>query len=78
MIKFYLTSYFIFDVLSFLPQLVTLETYKGTTVVYILKLFRLLRVGRSFAQIEDIFKELGGVFKEHYSYNITFVLVKVL
>jgi hypothetical protein len=73
----YIQSYFFLDLLSFLPQLITLERYPGTHWIYILKLFRYFRIKRSFTQIEDIFKELGGVFKEHHSYNITFVLITV-
>lgn len=74
----YILSYFFVDLLSFLPSLATLEYYKGTHWIYMLKLLRYFRIKRSFTQIEDIFKELGGVFKEHYSYNITFVLITVL
>lgn len=44
----YIQSYFILDILSCLPQLVTLETYKGTHWIYILKILRYLRIKRSF------------------------------
>jgi len=44
----YITSYFLVDLLSFLPQLISLETFKGTHPIYMLKLLRYFRIKRSF------------------------------
>ena len=73
----YVTSYFVVDLLSFLPQLATNESYKGSHWIYCLKMLRYFRIKRSFQQIEDLFKHLGGLFKEHTSYNIRFVLIQI-
>ena len=70
----YISSYFIFDVLSFLPGLVTFEYYGGFTIIYKLKLFRYLKLRRSQVQLDELIKESGKFFKEHISYNIRFVL----
>lgn len=73
----YIRSYFIIDLASVLPSLVTFEKYKGTHWIYMLKLLRYFKIKRSFKQVEDLFKELGGVFKEHTSYNIRYVFITI-
>lgn len=42
----YITSYFVPDVIAFLPGLVTNERYGGFTTIYKLKLFRYLKAKR--------------------------------
>jgi hypothetical protein len=43
----YITSYFVYDVLSFLPGLVTWELNGGYSAIYKFKMFRYMKVGRS-------------------------------
>ena len=40
----YITGYFIFDLVSFFPHLITKETYKGYSILYKLKLFRYINL----------------------------------
>lgn len=73
----YITSYFIFDALAFLPGLVTLERFGGFTTIYKLKLFRYMKAKRLVNQLDDLIKASGKIFKEHTSYNIRFVVTFV-
>jgi hypothetical protein len=70
----YIKSYFLIDLMSCMPMLVTNEKYIGTHWIYCLKLLRLFKIQRIFKQVEDLFKEMGGIFKEHTSFNIRFTL----
>lgn len=73
----YITSYFVFDMLSFLPGLVTFEFNGGFTTIYKFKLLRYMKLTRSKSALDDLIKESGKFFKEHISYNIRFVVTNL-
>jgi hypothetical protein len=74
----YITGYFIFDLASFFPHLVTKETYLGYSVLYKLKLFRYINLYGTLSQFDDLIFAFGRYLKEHTSYNIRFILSTVI
>ena len=71
----YITSYFLVDVLSFLPSLAMLERQHGAHWVQILKLIRYFKIKRTFEALEEFLKLQTGMFREHVSFNIRYVFI---
>lgn len=71
----YITSYFLVDVLSFLPSMLMLERQHGAHWVQILKLIRYCKIKRTFEALEEFLKLQTGMFREHVSFNIRYVFI---
>ena len=73
----YMKGYFMADLLSCLPGLITLETNNGSTWIYKLKLLRYFQLTRTFNQFETQLTERLKGTKQHMLENIKMVFIVI-
>lgn len=70
----YVSTYFVFDVVSCMPGLITKEIHNGTHWIYWLKFFRYAQLFRTFSQIENLLRVIFSEGKKHFIKNAISIL----